>query len=427
MVFGTMKAQRCWIWSRILPQSSRVGSQNHFSKFHLSPPSCWAVPHGNNANRSVASSTDNNWQTSAPPPTHTTSTPPLVLRGVFPVLITPFHDDHNESIDLEGFRRCISFMHDVGCNGVTIAGVLGESNRITDLEKRLLIEAAVDMVNYCNNNNNNKKKISSLEDEDYLGKTEDDEKRFHLCVGMTHSGTAATVALCQMATELGADAVMVSPTRDMVGGAPAPTNDDIFRLYEKIAEACPRTSIVLQDLPSVSGVHMLIEVISRILFHIPQVTTVKLESLPTIQRMVALREGCPDLADIPFSILTGLGALYSGFDLRGCHSDGFMTGFAFPEILLAMADLAQSGQYEKVHHLYQKYLPLIVLEQQPVGGLAIRKEIYRLRGMISSSHVRHPGKNISSTMDVILQEQLTRSFPGISNIRRPIPRDVILR
>jgi 4-hydroxy-tetrahydrodipicolinate synthase len=401
-----------------------VRRRNHLAQFHSTPPSNRAIALGNAHSSAADFSNDKNWQTSTYPPPHC-STPPHALRGVFPVLITPFHDDSVESIDLEGFRRCIKFMHDVGCNGVTVAGVLGESNRMTDFEKQILIETAANEVNRCNSDNT-KKKFSS-HGEKYPGATEEEGKRFHLCVGTTHSGTASTVALCQMAAEMGADAVMVSPTRDPVGGAPQPTDDDILHLYEQIGKACPRTSIVLQDLPPVSGVHMSVELISEILFHIPQVTTVKLESLPTIQRMAALREGCPTLADTPFSILTGLGALYSGFDLQGCHSDGFMTGFAFPEILLAMTELSQSGQYDTIHNVYQKYLPLIVLEQQPVGGLAIRKEIYRLRGLISASHVRHPGKCISSSMEIILKEQLARSFPEPINTTRLIPRDVIIQ
>jgi 4-hydroxy-tetrahydrodipicolinate synthase len=410
-----MTAQRSWIWTKTLTQPRAIRRRGFFAQIHSTTASPWAPDRGN-AVSSVEGSSNVTCRPSAPP----APPPPPALRGVFPVLITPFHDDQNESIDLEGFRRCISFMYEVGCNGVTIAGVLGESNRMTDLEKQLLMEAAVDEVN----NRNNKKKISTLEEED-PGQTAE-ERAFHLCLGMTHSGTAATVALCQMAAEAGADAVMVSPTRDAVGGGPQPTDNDIFHLFERIADACPRTSIVLQDLPPVSGVHLSIALISRILSHIPQVTTVKLESLPTIHRLVALREGCPDLVNIPFSILTGLGALYSGFDLQGCHSDGFMTGFAFPEILLVMTELAQSGRYDEVHRVYQKYLPLIVLEQQPVGGLAIRKEIYRLRGLISSSHIRHPGNRISSTMEGILKEQLIRSCPEL-NITRPILRDVIVQ
>jgi 4-hydroxy-tetrahydrodipicolinate synthase len=179
--------------------------------------------------------------------------------------------------------------------------------------------------------------------------------------------------------------------------------------------------------------------LARIISTIPQVQTIKLESLPTVNRLSALRAH-QDLQDIPYTILTGLGALYAGFDLlqltherndnndyditRG--SDGFMTGFAFPEILMLMNTLVEQKQYDKARHVYEKFLPLVVLEQQPGEGLAIRKEIYRSRGLISSPHVRHPGKNLSATIRKILDQQLERSFPNEVDITSPISEETIL-
>jgi 4-hydroxy-tetrahydrodipicolinate synthase len=336
----------------------------------------------------------------------------LPLRGVFPVLVTPFHNDKEETIDLESFRRCISFMkNDVGCQGVTIAGVLGESNRLTDFEKIILIETAVDQ------------KLQSNRNLD-----------FQLCVGVSHAGTAATSSLCQMAYELGADAVMVSPTKDSALG-PQPSNDTIFGLYETIADKCPNINIVLQDLPSLSGVHLSIDLMARILSEIPQVTTIKLESLPTTVRIHDLCTSDYAPPRDSYSILTGLGALYAGFDLlQGQHSesgnvrtDGFMTGFAFPEILMAMVDFERQQQYDKICQVYEKYLSLIVLEQKPGEGLAIRKEIYKRRGLISSSHVRHPGKNLSMALQKTIQWQLERLFPSNTiNVEQLISTKAIL-
>jgi 4-hydroxy-tetrahydrodipicolinate synthase len=356
------------------------------------------------------------------------------LRGVYPVLITPFHGDICESIDVTSFRSCISFMKNdiVGCNGVTITGVLGESNRITDTEKELLIQNAAEEI--------------------MTPYGQQQQRPFQLCVGVTHTGTSAAVAMCQLAVESGADAVMVSPTKDSSGG-PQPSEDDIYYLFEQIAQSCPSTTIVLQDLPSTSGVYLSIDLLVQIISAIPQVQTIKLESLPTINRISALRTN-PHLEDVPYSILTGLGALYAGFDMlrihekdvgTRCHddingsihnnntnvtrgSDGFMTGFAFPEILITMNQLVEQKEYDKARRVYEKFLPLIVLEQQPGEGLAVRKEIYRRRGLILSPHVRHPGKNLSPTLRKVLDQQLERSFPRETqvNLNAPIPNETIL-
>ena len=63
------------------------------------------------------------------------------LRGVIPILATPFAED--ESLDLGSWQRLIEFMVGLGVGGVTILGVLGESNRLTDRERETLIQSAV--------------------------------------------------------------------------------------------------------------------------------------------------------------------------------------------------------------------------------------------------------------------------------------------
>jgi 4-hydroxy-tetrahydrodipicolinate synthase len=319
-----------------------------------------------------------------------------MYEGVFPILVTPFHDDESESIDLDSFRRSISFMKDVGVAGVTVAGVLGESNRMTDFERQTLIENAV-----------------------YQVRKEDSNDDFKLCVGTTHNGTSATVTLSQMALELGADGVMISPTKNYFG--PQPSDDDILELYMRVSNACPGLSIILQDLPSQTGVNLSAELLIRIASHVPNVRSIKLESVPTASRLAALHAS-PEFCSSGCTVLTGLGALYAGFDVEQGTS-GFMTGFAFPEILLQINRLAQSGNYDQAHDLYAKYLPLIVLEQQP-GGLAIRKEIFKQRGLIASASVRRPGKSISPTLRGVLDAQIRRTFPGI-DITRPIPQEVL--
>lgn len=325
-------------------------------------------------------------------------------------------------MDLDSFRKCLQFMKDdVKCQGVTIAGVLGEANRLTEFEKQLLIQTAVEETK------------NELEETPMTSNQE-----FAICVGVAHPGKAATVDLCHMATELGANAVMVSPSKDSLA-APPPSEDSIFDLIQSIGEMCPSTTIVLQDLPSVSGVHTSIDLMANLVANIPQVTTIKLESTPTMSRIATFRQTI-DMERSTYSLLTGLGALYAGFDLCPVHSirpddtsaahcptDGFMTGFAFPEVLLAMINCANRQEFEKVRKIYETYLPLMVLEQQPGEGLQLRKEIYKQRGLIAASKVRQPGKVLSPGLESVsvgLIEDLFTSR-GIA-IEKVIPLGEIL-
>lgn len=323
-----------------------------------------------------------------------TVAPPVAFRGVWPIMATPFRTD--ETVDLDGFAKSVKFMAEAGCNGCTIVGVLGESNRMLDSERAALIQTAVDSV-------------------------KDLGRPFPICVGTSHAGTAATVGLSQMAQELGAAAVMVTPTKE-----PSPATDNtLVELYTRVADGCPGLPIVCQDHPASTQVHMSPKLVARIAHEVPSVECIKLEALPTPARIAALRSlwgsATPPASPNGCTILTGLGALYAGFDMEQ-GTAGFMTGFAFPEILMAMNDAAQAGDMARAHRLYHRFLPLLVFEQQP--GVAVRKELYRLRGLIESGHVRHPAApSVSPVLAKALQEQIYRSLPGI-DITQPLPASI---
>jgi 4-hydroxy-tetrahydrodipicolinate synthase len=119
----------------------------------------------------------------------------------------------------------------IGVDGVTILGVLGESNRLHDEERHTLIESAVTVIG----------------------------RRVPIIVGTSATGTRTAVYLSRMAQELGADAVMVTPSREAV-----PNEDRIFELYQRIGESLS-IPIVLQDHPASTDVHMSVNLMTRIL------------------------------------------------------------------------------------------------------------------------------------------------------------------
>ena len=299
------------------------------------------------------------------------------FEGVIPILATPFHDD--ESLDLESWPRLIEFMIGLGVDGVTILGVLGESNRLSDHEREALIRGAVSTV----------------------------KKRIPIIVGTSHSGTRAAKYLSGMAQDLGADAVMVMP-----GKEPVPNDDRIVETYRRIADGLT-IPIVLQDHPASSDVHLSVPLMLRLLRDVAAIQCIKEEAVPTSPKIRLLRDG---MGEKRLPILTGLGALYAPFDLDA-GSDGFNTGFAFPEVLQALVAAARAADWQRVHDLYARFAALIVLEQQP--GVAIRKEILRRRGLLASARVRHPGVSVTPPVAKLLEALLARTLPGV-DITRPI-------
>jgi 4-hydroxy-tetrahydrodipicolinate synthase len=158
---------------------------------------------------------------------------------------------------------------------------------------------------------------------------------------------------------------------------------------------------------------MSVDLIVRILRRVPSIACVKEEAIPTAAKIRQLRDG---FTERPFAVLTGLGALYGPFELAA-GSDGFNTGFALPEVLQAMMRAVRDGDWQRVHDIYSRFAALIVCEQQP--GLAIRKELFRRRGLITSPRVRHPGATISPMQSKQLDEVLAHTLAG-TDITRPI-------
>lgn len=296
--------------------------------------------------------------------------PAPTFHGVYPILVTPF--DAQEQPDLESFDRLIRFMADIGVDGVTVLGVLGESNRMLDAEREQLIRVAVNAA----------------------------DGRIPVVVGTSHKGTLATRGLCQMAADLGASAVMVTPSQE-----PVPSEERIFDYFRQVADGLS-IPMVVQDHPGSTQVHMSIPLLLRLARELPQVACFKEEGLPTPVRVQALLQGMTERS-VP--ILTGLGALYGLFDLRS-GSSGFMTGFAFPEVLMAMVQAVREQRPETAAAIYRHFLPLIAFEQQP--GIAVRKELFRLRGLIADNTVRHPGAPLNPTAAAQLSELLAEILPG---------------
>lgn len=301
----------------------------------------------------------------------------ISFTGVIPILATPFDDD--EKLDIDSFERMIRFMKSLGVDGITILGVLGESNRLLDAERETLIKAAV-----------------------RAGKG-----NLPIIVGASHSGTLAALRLSQIAESLGADAVMITPHQEAT-----PNDQRVFDYFHRIAKGI-NIPIVAQDHPASTQVHMSVPLLLQLVNEISNIACIKEEALPTPPKIQALLNG---MTTRKVPVLTGLGALYGAFDLaRG--SSGFNTGFAFPEVLQAMVDADQQNNGSKVNELYRHYLPLITFEQQP--GVAIRKEILRLRGLIASNQVRHPGARIDTATAKQLQTLIDATFAG-ADITQPL-------
>jgi 4-hydroxy-tetrahydrodipicolinate synthase len=147
---------------------------------------------------------------------------------------------------------------------------------------------------------------------------------------------------------------------------------------------------VLQDYPQLTNVFMSVSLINKMVAQFPSIKVVKHEESPGLRKISKLRAAEAKGERRRVSILVGNSAMHLPQELRR-GIDGANTGVAYPEMLVEVCRRFFAGDPEGAEDLYDIYLPIIRHEQQPGIGLAIRKEIFRRRGVIKSAYLRAPG------------------------------------
>src|SRR5215213_4851947 len=273
----------------------------------------------------------------------------MPLHGVCTIALTPFTEDGD--LDQESIDSLAEFYLESGVHGVTILGIMGEAHKLSDAERQAVTQRYLSAVG----------------------------GRVPLVVGCSGAATRVAAQMARAAEEAGAAAVMVAPPNNQR------SLDLVFEHYRRVAEDVS-VPVVVQDEPVNTGVVMPAPFIARLVDEIRGCCYVKLEEAPTTIKISSLLKSAKTKA----GVFGGLGGMYFYEELvRGAV--GIMTGFAYPHVLVETYRLFAADQKREAQEYFFRYLPLIRFEAQlGVGGVGIRKEILKLRGVISSSHVRFP-------------------------------------
>jgi 4-hydroxy-tetrahydrodipicolinate synthase len=285
-------------------------------------------------------------------------------QGVYLITVTPFTD--TGALDLASTDRMVDFLLEKGVTGLTVLGIMGEATKLTMAESRSYVQRVLARV----------------------------QGRVPVVVGASAAGFAPMKELTDSVMDLGASGVMVAPPSTLR------TDDQIVSYFQMVGETLgPQVPWVLQDHPVSTGVQMTASVILRIFKNSPTCVMLKHEDWPGLAKLSAYR-AASDKGEVKrFSILCGNGGgLFLPEELtRG--ADGAMTGFAYPEMMVDVVAAHARGDRARAHDLFDAYLPLAKYEQQAGVGLAVRKFLFKERGVIASDFVRKPGPKLS-TQDV---------------------------
>jgi 4-hydroxy-tetrahydrodipicolinate synthase len=275
----------------------------------------------------------------------------LSFDAVFSVLPTPFRG--GGEIDVESLRKVVDLIVAAGVNGVTALGVTGEAARLSERERGVVIDTVVKQA----------------------------AGRVKVIVGTSADGVRTCIEFSREARSLGATAVMVTPPR-----MPKLNSESVVNHYKSLAEAVD-LPIVVQDYPPISGFSMEAGLLARIAREVPAARTIKLEDPPTPFKTARILAAA---GETKVAILGGLGGVFLLEELLA-GAAGVMTGFAYPEVLVKVFSLYRAGQIDQAADLFYRFVPLMRFEFQEGIGMAIRKEVFRRRGVLADSSTRAPG------------------------------------
>jgi len=258
-------------------------------------------------------------------------------RGIIPPMITPF--DEYEKVNTDVIKKMTDYLINSGVHGLFPLGSTGENYGLNFDEKRKVIETVIEVAN----------------------------KRVPVYAGTGAITTKESVRLTQMATKLGVDALSVITPYFI-----SPSEEELYTHYQEIALST-NLPIILYNNPGRTGVDLSLDLIVR---------------LSKIENIVGIKDSSGDMTKAAeiirqtenFAVLAGRDTLIYGFLAYGAHGSVAATANIVPELVVAIYELYQQGDYQGSLEAQFKLAPLRMafsLGSFPV----IMKEGLKLRGI----------------------------------------------
>jgi 2-keto-3-deoxy-L-arabinonate dehydratase len=278
-----------------------------------------------------------------------------MLRGVFPIVVTPFADDG--SVDHESLDRLVDHLLAQGAHGLGLFGNASEGYALSTSERREMLERIVKRVN----------------------------GRVPLVASSGHTGTDVAATLSREAQDMGADALMVLPPYLL-----KPDGEGLMHYFAAISKAVS-IPIMVQDAPLMTQVAMPAPLLSRMAKEIEHVTSAKVEAPPTAPKIGAVKA----LADGKLAIFGGLNGQFL-IEEFGRGAIGTMPSSDITSTYVRVWNALEAGDSTEAWRIFTPALPLIRFQLQPGLGVSAAKHNLVARGVIKSARVRQPTSSLDA-------------------------------
>jgi len=290
-------------------------------------------------------------------------------QGLFPVVPTPFTD--GGELDLASQKRCVDFMIDAGADGLCILANFSEQFLLSDDEREVLTRTVLEHVG----------------------------GRVPVIVTTTHFSTRICAERSRRAQAMGAAMLMVMPPYH--GATFRVPEAQIFEFYARLSDAVD-IPVMIQDAPA-AGTPMPAAFLARMAQEIEHVAYFKIETAGAAAKLRELIRLGGAAIEGPWDgeeAITLLPDLDAG-------ATGAMTGGGFPDGIRPILDAWRAGRRDEAIAAYERWLPLINLENRQCGPLAA-KALMKEGGIIACEAPRHPFPPLHPAARALLIETARR-------------------
>ena len=260
------------------------------------------------------------------------------MRGMFPVLITPF--DEQDRIDEDSLRGVVEYNITAGVHGVVIAFAT-EIMKLTEAERLQIAKVVVDQT----------------------------RGRVPVVVNTGAVSTVATVQYSQQTEDLGVTAVMCTPP-----AADVPVDEK--KAHFKVLSDAVSVPIFVQEAGTSLGGALLREIAEEC----ERVRYAKVENAPPAQKVHEAIQHGGDLV----TVFGGASGSFLIEELRR-GSQGTMPWPSLPHAFVQVWDHWQAGEETAAREVWEREINPILR----VGGLVHKEVLYR-KGIIKSPRWRAP-------------------------------------
>ncbi|WP_213105920.1 4-hydroxy-tetrahydrodipicolinate synthase [Candidatus Protochlamydia amoebophila] len=254
----------------------------------------------------------------------------MYLKGLYTALITPFTP--TGQLDEEGLKKLIQIQLHHQVDGVVVLGTTGESPTLTQIEKRRIIEIALEEI----------------------------QGRIKVIVGTGSYSTQQAIEQTRQAKQMGADAALiVTPYYNK------PTQEGIFKHFEAINQAVS-FPICLYNIQGRTG---------------QNIQTHTLKRISTLSSIIGVKETSGDINQIMdvieafhqshpnFAILSGDDALTLPIIALGGHGIISVVSNLVPAAMKSLVNAALNGNFKKariIHNQLYSFIKAVFIETNPI-------------------------------------------------------------